>query len=45
MEGVIGHTAIEALRQEDYAGAITLWTGGKYLHYDRPKLYLPCVIY
>jgi len=36
--GAAGHTAVETLRQEGYAGAITLVTREQHLPYDRPKL-------
>jgi len=36
--GAAGHTAVETLRQEGYAGAITLVTKEQHLPYDRPKL-------
>lgn len=36
--GAAGHSAVETLRQEGYAGAITLVTKEQHLPYDRPKL-------
>ena len=35
--GAAGHTAVETLRQEGYAGAITHVTKEQHLPYDRPK--------